>query len=508
MYKKHGIAVCITAFILVIYIQVLGFEFLNLDDPIHLGSNPHLNGQAPFLTLWKLPYKRLYIPLTYSIWGGLYQLTEAPWAFHLLNVLLHALTSVCLVFPLIRRTYGKQAAIWGTLFFALHPLQVEAVAWVSGFKDVLSGTLLFLALWLFVEGSDNKKDLQGSFLSASLFCALLAALAKPAAVMFPLLAWVLSPRLSRKQAATLALSVILALPLALITSHAQAQQGFLFTPAPLWQRPLVALDALGFYLSKVFFPFGLVLDYGRTPASLFRDPSTVLFVALSSVALALATVPSYALRPWRSGALFFSLALLPVLGLKPFVYQTTSTVSDRYAYAALFGMALALAPFFANPRRRFLVASCCVIVFLGTLTFLQTQRWKNNFTLFHYVVSKNPASWLAYNNLASAYETAGDLENARHFYERSIKIHPHVPGFNSLGIVSIEMNKPREAVDWLRKGLAAGFEDARLYNNLGTAWMQLGDAKRAESAFLRALELESMDITYQNLRRLRNENGG
>ncbi|MCB0418801.1 MAG: tetratricopeptide repeat protein, partial [Bdellovibrionales bacterium] len=229
---------------------------------------------------------------------------------------------------------------------------------------------------------------------------------------------------------------------------------------------------------------------------------------LALMAFAAMAIPSQSLKPLRSGLLFFLIALLPVLGLKPFVYQTTSTVSDRYTYVSLFGIALALSPFFSTTRQRYLTAATSLVVIFGTLSFVQTRRWENNFSLFNHVIAHNPRSWLAYNNLGSAYETAGDLENARTFYERSIHIHPHVPGFNSLGIVSMEMGRPREAVDWLEKALAAGFEDARLYNNLGTAWIQLGDKARAESAFMRALELQPLDITYKNLQRLRSGQDG
>ncbi|MEZ4752565.1 MAG: tetratricopeptide repeat protein [Bdellovibrionota bacterium] len=508
MHKKYGGAVIILVCVLAIFSQVVGFQFLNLDDPIHLNANPYLNGQLPFFELWKVPYKRLYIPVTYTVWGFVYRLTQSPWAFHLLNLILHAVTSAFLVFPLIRRAYGREAATVGALLFALHPLQVEAVAWVSGFKDVLSGALLFLSLWLFVESSDKKAQASRVYLSASLFCALLAALAKPSALVFPLLAWALTPRLKHEQWRTLFLSLALAVPIALLTSHAQAEQGFLFAPPPWWQRPLVALDSAGFYLSKVFAPFGLTLDYGRTPASLFHSASTALYVLLALSALVLASIPSHALKPLRSGLVFFFLALLPVLGLKPFVYQTTSTVSDRYAYVALFGIALALAPLLAATRRRFLFSTLGIVLIAGTLTVFQLRHWRNDFSLFHSVVARNSGSWLAYNNLASAYETAGDFESARRFYERSIQIHPHIPGYNSLGIVSMEMGKPREAVDWLQKGLAAGFEDARLYNNLGTAWLQLGEKERAEVSFLRSLQLQPMDITYQNLQRLRSQKGG
>lgn len=175
---------------------------------------------------------------------------------------------------------------------------------MSGLKDVLSGSLLLLALWLFVESSEKPKEPQRFFLSASLFCALLAALAKPAALIFPLLAWALTGQLNTKQKTTLALSTGLAVPLALLTSQAQAQQGFLFNPPPLWQRPFVALDAIGFYLSKVFLPFGLVLDYGRTPETLLHDPRTALFVGLALMAFAAMAIPSQSLKPLRSGLLF------------------------------------------------------------------------------------------------------------------------------------------------------------------------------------------------------------
>lgn len=123
MHKKYGGAVFISVCILAVYVQTLDFQFLNLDDPIHLSSNPYLNGQAPFLDLWKIPYKRLYIPVTYSVWGAIYALTRSAWAFHLLNFTLHIVTSAFLVFPLIRRSYGGRAAMLGALFSPSTPFK-------------------------------------------------------------------------------------------------------------------------------------------------------------------------------------------------------------------------------------------------------------------------------------------------------------------------------------------------------------------------------------------------
>jgi protein O-mannosyl-transferase len=364
------------------FLQVLSHGFIGVDDQMHTYLNPFLNGRAPggIWTFWTSAYGGLYIPVTYTAWAVIHAMGGggATWnalPFHCTNLILHAVNSL-LAFELLRDLLvsmqssparlrkaansdpGKDvrlviAAALGALWFALHPLQVEPVAWVSGLKDVLSGTFSLLSLLLFLKGGhDGANRMPLRFLGGLALMAL-AVLSKPSAVILPLLGYVLSLLIAapakrvwwmgRAAIAVLVVSV----PALFVTTAAQPLPEGNFVVL-LWARPLVALDALAFYLHKTIFPIGLTLSYGRTPRAALATHGWAYWTWMLPAALALAL----ALAWWKGrrlfglawvsliGFLFFCLGFFPVLGLIPFGYQTLSTVSDRYAYLSLLGPAV------------------------------------------------------------------------------------------------------------------------------------------------------------------------
>src|SRR5713101_927301 len=282
------------------FLRTLSHGFIAVDDQIHTYLNPFLNGRAAggVWRLWHSSYMGLYIPVTDTVWALIHALegggsTWYAWAFHLTNLTLHALNRL-IAFELLRyllsshplsspslrraKILGREkhlrivmASTLGALFFTLHPLQVEPVAWVSGLNNVLCGTFSLLSLLLFLRsGPGREKSLPLGFVS-SLACMALAVLSKPSAVMLPVLGFTLALLITPSKRARWAIRAILAVlfvsvPAILVTSGAQPipEENFV---APLWARPLVALDGLAFYLYKTGFPVGLTLSYGRTPRS-------------------------------------------------------------------------------------------------------------------------------------------------------------------------------------------------------------------------------------------------
>ncbi|HEX4123423.1 MAG TPA: hypothetical protein VHY37_01760, partial [Tepidisphaeraceae bacterium] len=268
-----------------VFAWACGAEFVSWDDPLHVMQNPGLNPPtlASLWAFWAHPYQNLYIPLTYSMWWVLALVARVqggaaangsgmelnPWVFHTVNVLLQC-GSVVLVWRLLRNLLGEDVpAAAGALLWAIHPLQVESVVWVSAGKDQLCGVFTFAALLLFVPATPAKAksaDPRRDVLATLMFVA--ALLAKPAAVVAPLIAAVLVaffPHRPRRWR-WLALWVLLALGDVLITKIAQP----VGTPADggrWWWRPLIACNALEFYLVKLIIPIRLVIQYNREPAA-------------------------------------------------------------------------------------------------------------------------------------------------------------------------------------------------------------------------------------------------
>jgi protein O-mannosyl-transferase len=282
-------------------------EFTNWDDESTVTKNqamfaPMGQAIAGFWVDWRKPEGSLYIPLTRTVWRVLAEISRkdaatpgAPfhaWIFHGASLCIHVIATL-VAFALLRRLVRIDwAAGAGALLYALHPLQVESVAWVSGLKDVLSGMFSLVALYGFLRSLRQTTDALPSKPGTStspdtsrinwLWYAigtagfLLAMLSKPSAVVVPVLAVVVGLAVHFRTAEkvrrampwravllTVLPWVLLSMPFVLITAVGQPAEKV--ERSPLILRPLIATDALAFYTTKLVAPTGLAVDLGRTP---------------------------------------------------------------------------------------------------------------------------------------------------------------------------------------------------------------------------------------------------
>jgi len=337
---------------LLVFFPILNHDFVVWDDGINVYENPYLNPVIPasFARFWSQPYEKLCVPVTYSVWALIARFSGrtngegeagrlAPRYFHAANLLVHLVATVvvfsilCLLLNIgfdssenppsgfhgsAIRTYWAAAA--GAAVFAVHPVQVEPVAWVTGMKDVLCGCMCMAALRLFLIGSvrfrrtnaRNGKDGMfavaplRSFGVASLFY-LLALLAKPSAVVLPLVAGFFLylifltgvPDVGHKRSTAnkrkkkrrsffsdnsrpcliLCVWLSMAVVLVIATSSVQTIDRNYYTP--VLYRPLIAGDAVAFYLAKVLLPLGNSIDYGRTPDLVMRHAISYLYLTVA-----------------------------------------------------------------------------------------------------------------------------------------------------------------------------------------------------------------------------------
>src|SRR5262245_38429701 len=375
----YAVAALLALVTLAVFWQVYGHAFVLWDDGLHVYENPYLQALTfdNIKAIWREPYAELYIPLTYTLWaliaavarGGSPSPTAgapfAPEFFHTLNLLVHLL-SVLVVWRIVRlllertvpHTAGRPpwsrvewAAGGGALLFAIHPVQVEAVAWVTGFKDVFCGFLACVAIWQYlcyacgegpdgpaptpsrqVEATASGNAARGKVpwslghygLATGVF--VLALLAKPAAVVVPVVAWVLDvwgwPQTWRHRRPALLAWLGLAALWGLFTSRVQPPVSGTFI-APLWSRPLIAGDTVVFYLYKLVVPGWLGPDYGRSPKWLLEQWWPWYWLTgLVSWGLGVWLWYKRTRVPWLAAtAGVFVAGIFPVLGLAPFVYQ-------------------------------------------------------------------------------------------------------------------------------------------------------------------------------------------
>jgi protein O-mannosyl-transferase len=464
---------------LIVFLPALRFPFFPFwDDDIHVHANPHIAqlSWASLGALWTGPWQQLYIPLTYSVWAGLAALSRwwdgwplasgplnAAW-FHGANVLLHA-TSAALAFALIKKITTRfrpeasadrlgLAAALGAALFVLHPLQVEPVAWISGLRDVLGGSLGLGALLVLFSGERLGPARWSG--ATVLFLASLAA--KPAGVALPLMAGILALQPfrwpGRKSLAVLLPWLLFGGVWVLVTSRAQWAADLASGLVPLWARPLVAADALAFYAEKTLWPAGLAADYGRAP-NMVMASGQLWWTWLIPLGLAAALTAVKRLRIFLVPAGLFAVALLPTLGLVPFNFQVVSTVADRYAYLALLGPALGLALVVAGSGRRWTWAlAAAAVALLAAVSAQRLPLWSEDLKLFASTLETNPRSWKAMHNYASALDDRGRSAEAEPLLREVIALRPDsAEAHNDLGVILWNLGKQEEAVLMVQRAL-------------------------------------------------------
>ncbi len=552
MSRRLAIPLSLIALIVVVFWPVVGFDFQLYDDGLNVYNNWRLVKFSPANLgyFWQAPYDSLYIPITYNLWsllaslGALFRSDTGgvdPLIFHLANLLVHTANALLVLIILRSLKVNGWAAWGGALLFALHPVQVAAVAWVTGMKDLMSGFFSLLAIWQYIvytkaEAGEGRRGLHYGLLALALA---LAMLSKPGAVVTPLLLLIIGRLLLGREWRQLALELlplaVLTLPVVVLTKFAQpdTHQGW---QSDIWQRLLVKGDALLFYLSKLVLPYSLGPDYGRTPqVVLASGPGLYLAALLPAVALGLI---------WRCGrkclpaALIFLAALLPVSGLILFDFQQISTVADRYLYLAMLGPALATGWGLARYQsKRIWLIFLVVISLLAGKAAAQVWVWENSSTLSSHAVRVNPKSWVAHNNLgiikaeqgldseavsafaaalaanpnyAEAHNNLGalyhrlnrDEEGANHL-ERALELNPasHKSAFHLADIHS-EQADYEEAITYYRQALVAKPDFVEAYNNLGLLLLKLKLPDEARAIYQQAIDsCPPHPMLYYNLAR-------
>lgn len=428
---RAGLGVLLVAIVLLTFGRSAVFDFLTWDDGLNVYKNELLNPPTGghLWDLWRQPNLELYIPLPYTAWWTIAKFAHVdfpdeqgsqlnPWLFHAANIAVHALT-VLAVFGFLRRLLAKTGrdptwpAFVGAALFAIHPIQVEAVAWVTGMRDLLAGLFAVIALWQYTLAASGRRACW--FGAAVAFAA--ALLSKPAAVVLPVMAmavdvWLVG-RPWRKAIVPAAIGLVcLALPAVYVTHLAQHTE--VSTPGPIYNRLLVAGDSMTFYLRQLIWPAHLSSDYGRRPAKVLGHAWVYAELVVPIVVLAAAWV---ARRRWPAvwvATVWFFVALLPTSGIVPFNFQYFSTVTDHYAYLAMLGPALVAAVVMSRtggvPSR---AIAAVIFVALAARSVVQVGTWRDNATLWRHVAELNPGDFAAETELGMA-----DVDQQRELFKQ------------------------------------------------------------------------------------------
>lgn len=458
----------------------LAGDFVNWDDDANFLENPHYRGLGPSNLRWMFgsffmanyqPLTWLTLGLDYAIWG------MNPAGYHLTNLLLHAASAILFyvfLLQLLRRVRGPGASVWpaalAALFFAIHPLRVESVAWATGRKDVLCGLFLMLSLlaYLRMEG-ETREGRSGSrwlALSVAMFAASL--FSKMLAIMLPVVLLALDVHPLRRGPWRKIL--LEKLPFAAVAAVAGLIGTFAVRSAGLGQsvRNVRIQDsgfALFFYIWKTVLPLDLSPYY---PAS---DVSWAWLAG--AVALGVAALLLRRRFPGAVAALACYAALLfPLLRLS---YDAPHLVADRYSYLSCLPFAVLAAFLLARTEGRMpRAAAAAVLLALGALSFLQTRVWKDSITLWTQALKVDPGNAYAFNNRGAARAALRDREGAIADFGHALRV---APGFSDAWYNRGSLKKDAGDFDG---AIADHTEAIRLTPGFARAWRGRGLAREAK----------------------------
>ncbi|MHB8834559.1 MAG: tetratricopeptide repeat protein [Candidatus Methylomirabilia bacterium] len=489
------------------FFPVKGAGFLNYDDPHYVTNNPIvLNGLRPEGIAWAFSTfdAANWHPLTWI--SHMFDVTLfglQPGWHHLTNVALHAAAAALLFLVLRGLTGAPWPSFLAAALFAVHPLHVESVAWISERKDVLSGLLWMLTLSFYLRYV--KKPGAGRYvLVFAVF--LLGLLAKPMLVTLPFVLLLLdwwplhrfhpappgSPESPRAVAPLLLLEKMPLLALSAvscgITYFAQQRGGAMMLTElfPFWSRAGNAVVSYLGYIVKALLPVDLLPFYPHPGTSL--PPAKVL---LSLAVLGVISLLVFAVRqrrPWLAlGWLWYLGTLVPVIG---FVQVGRQAMADRYSYLPLIGLFVALAweaCSRAADRRRgpalLGVGAAAILAALTWLSWQQSSLWKNSVTLFTHVTRVDPRNFVAYNMLGADLLVRRDAIAAARLFRKALEINPlALEARYNLGLALAQAGETDAAIEQFTTVI--GYEkgttrDAEALYNLGNLQLEKGLAEEA-----------------------------
>jgi tetratricopeptide (TPR) repeat protein len=495
------------ALTVLVYLPVLRCGFI-WDDDAYVTENPTLRDAHGLLRMWIVPRSiPQYYPLVHSLFWLEFHLWQIhPLGYHVVNVLLHASGAVLLWRALMR--LQVPGAWLAAALFAVHPVMVESVAWITERKNVLSLVCYLaaaLAWFRFAPPEDSSAPRRWQWYAAAFACFIGALLSKTVTCTLPaallLVAWWKSGRLTWKTIVPLlpffAAGIGLGLHTAWLEKHHVNAMG------PDWQfswadHCLIAGRVIWFYAGKMLWPAPLIFMYRRWEI----DPAAVwqwLFPAAAVAALVGLWVTRRRIgRGPLTAALFFVGSLFPALGFFNVFPMRYSFVADHFQYLASLGVIVPAAALLVRWPRP--VAAALVIV-LGALTWRQLPIYHDVETLWRDTLAKNPECWMAQNNLGWALCERGRVREGIGHFEQALQMRPNnLETVNNMSSALSLEGRFDEAIDYSRRALAIDPDSGLAQITWGVALADQGKFAEALPHYQEGLRLEpNYSGTYMNL---------
>jgi len=470
------------------------------DDDAYVTDNALLSAPDGWSRIWFSAHSQSqYFPLVFTtlrvesaLWG------LNPVGYHVVNVSLHIVNAL-LVWALLRRLALPRAWLAAAIF-ALHPVQVETVAWVTELKNTESTLFYLLAVvaWLnFCAGKGRW------FYALALGLHALALFAKTTACTLPavllLVLWVKSEPVNWRRILQILPFLLLGFGMGLLSVWWENHLGnylpkFHLLGGPL-DRLLIATHALWFYAQKIFWPASLTFSYPRWNINADDWRQYLWLIGCLVVAAVLWFARRKLGRGPAAALIFFAAVLLPMLGFIPLYTFYFSFVADHYQYFAclgliVLGLGLAAKFFEASQadRRLQAVLTALLLLILGAHTWQQCHIYKNLETLWTDTLKKNPRSWMAHTNLGRLLVQQGKFADAEAHYQKALLINAQEDTVHyNYGNLLARAGRLDDAVAQYQQALELVPEKAQTHCNLGFALNKLHRTDEAIAEYLRAI---------------------
>ena len=538
----RGLLRCIPV-LLVAFITFVAFSpalrngFVNWDDLETLVENQNFRGFSWSHLLWMFTtfHQGHYQPLSWITFGLDYLLWGMePFGYHLTNTLLHSANAVLFYFvsrrlltiaaPISSAVVVDLAAGFSALFFAVHPLRVESVAWATERRDVLSGFFLLLTVLSYLKAVAPETDKKNwrRWIAAAVMLYLLSLLSKASGMTLPMVLLVLDVYPLRRLGAGVGAwfgaearrvwfeklpFFIAAIAAGAVALTAQQRAGALVSAEAhdLADRIAQGLYGITFYMFKTLLPTGLVPLYDF-PSDFYLFNWRVILAAIIFLLLSLGFFA--ARHRWPAGLagwIVYLLLLAPVSGV---AQSGVQLVADRYSYLSCMVWAILLAAVLSRLWRPgtdrvvrpvvagFLIGIPLFVLFgLGVLTWRQTEIWHDSERLWSHALAVRP-SGMAYLHVGRFAAQRGELEEASKNLRRAVAINPKNDVFQSnLALVLARQGNLVEATAHFRRALEINPADPATLNNMGITLAQQGNFDEAIQYFQRSLEIKPNDAS-------------
>lgn len=515
--RNHVAAVIlILSVITLIFAQTRGFDFVNFDDAAYIYNNPHIDPGLNAATVeWAFTtrYFGNWIPLTWlsyltdvSIFG------KNPGAIHLVNALWHALNSLLLYYAVFLYSRRFRTSLFLALVFAVHPMHVESVAWISERKDVLS---TFFGLGVLIAYRHYARHQSVGAYAASLILFACSLMAKPMLITLPLLLVLLDvfplgrwdTRASCKRVILEKIPFVgLSCVVILITIWAQSGIDAIqnVSDFSLTDRLGNAIYSYAVYVGKYFVPYPLIPFYPHP-----EDTLALWKPLVAALYLSIVTIGAWRIRRTHPAILmgwsWYMITLLPVIGI---IQVGGQAMADRYSYIPYIGLSIAIcaattAAFTGTPvgRNILSVITLTWLIALSGIAVHQTAQWKNTETLFTHALKHSPENLTALTNLGEYSLQQSDYGGAINRIEHALSIQPgSVHNLRNLGKAYRELGRLVESEDALMRAYNIDSEDPDTLNHLALTVLEGQRGEQARTLLERAIALRpDFAEAYNNL---------